>query len=89
MGVLAVGQEELVKWDTMFHPELVSQAGSAKIEDGKQFSFQKIYSKSRVILTTAKLIEMGMKRAQHILGFRSKYRNCIFLLVMLLVFSQP
>ena len=77
-------------WYTMFHLELVSQAGSAKIEDCKQaIQFPKNLLQIRVILTTAILIEMGMKRAQHISEFRSKYRNYIFLLVMLLVFSQP
>lgn len=54
----------------------------------KQFNCQNLLQ-IRVRLTTAILIEIGLRRAQHISGFRSKYRNCIFLQVMPLVFSQP
>lgn len=84
-----------LKWNTVFHPELVSQVGSAKTEDCKQaiqFPKKKNLLQIRVILSTAILIEMGMERmerAQHISGSRSKYRNCIFVLVICLVFSQP
>lgn len=40
-----------LKWNTVFHPELVSQVGSAKTEDCKQaiqFPKKKIYSKSEL-----------------------------------------
>lgn len=57
--------------------------------ENKQFNFLKNLLQIRVILSTVILIEMGIERAQHISGSRSKYRNCIFVLVMCLVFSQP
>lgn len=80
-----------LKRNTVFHPDLIRQVGSAKTGDCKQAIWfpKKTLLQIPLILSTAILIEMGMERAQHISGSRSKYRNCIFVLVMCLVFSQP
>lgn len=87
--VLAEGREEPGRQKHTV-PAWAAQPGRLSWDTRLQaIQFPKNLLQIGVILATAILIEMGMKRSRHISGFRSKYRNCIFLLVMPLVFSQP
>lgn len=90
MRILAVAQEDLGE---VVHnvPPWTGQLGWLS-QDGRLQASNSISKKSTPNQSHSYNIHIdwnGNDRAQHISAFRSKYRNCIFLLVMLLVFSQP